>query len=70
MAESDWQACPREILIQCFASQADYFDNNSADATCKAWHDAMLGVTYLSVMAPSEIRHISYTTSPTCGLSR
>jgi len=47
MAESDWQACPREILVQCFATQADYFDNNSADATCKAWHDAMLGVTEL-----------------------
>ena len=47
MAESDWQACPREILIQCFATQADYFDNNSADAACKAWHDAMLGVTEL-----------------------
>ena len=47
MAESDWQACPREFLVQCFATQADYFDNNSADATCKAWHDAMLGVTEL-----------------------
>ena len=47
MAESDWQACPREILVQCFATQADYFDNSSADATCKAWHDAMLGVTEL-----------------------
>ena len=47
MAESDWQACPREILLQCFATQADYFDNNSADAACKAWHDAMLGVTEL-----------------------
>lgn len=45
MAESDWSACPLEILVQCFATQADYFDNKAADATCKAWHDAMLEVT-------------------------
>lgn len=38
MAESDWSACPHEILVQY------YFDNKAADATCKAWHDAMLGV--------------------------
>ncbi|KAL0032965.1 hypothetical protein WJX77_008624 [Trebouxia sp. C0004] len=44
MAESDWSACPREILYQCFAIQTDYYDNKPADLTCRAWHDEMLGV--------------------------
>lgn len=47
MAGSSWSACPREILVQCFATQADYVDNVSADATCKAWHDALLAAAEL-----------------------
>ncbi len=47
MAGSSWSACPREILVQCFATQADYLDNVSADATCKAWHDALLAAADL-----------------------
>ena len=47
MAGSSWSACPREILVQCFTTQADNLDNVSANATCKAWHDALLAAAEL-----------------------
>ena len=48
MAGSSWSACPLEILVQCFATQADFtLSNVSADATCKAWQDALLAVADL-----------------------
>lgn len=41
MAESDWSACPREILHQCFVTQTDYYDNKAAGLSCKACHYEM-----------------------------
>ena len=37
--ESDWSACPSDILQRCFGAQADHSDNAAAACLNKLWRD-------------------------------
>ena len=37
--QSEWSACPPDVLQQCLSAQPDYLDNGAAACVSKLWRD-------------------------------